>query len=189
MKKLDILLSIYYIAGMKTSEYIVDTVNRLHKGYVFTCADLTTKVKSDGALRKVISRLVPSGKIAKLAKGKFYKPEKTPFGTLAPDFKQVVKDLLESNGKIVGYLTELSVYNKLGLTTQVSNAIQIGRNEIRSSFRREQYAISFIKQKNYISHLILKQPIDCQKQQTYLLLHKGGKLNYDTGLIVERILH
>ena len=68
-----------------------------------------------------------------------------------PDQKQVVKDLLEENGKIIGYLTGYSIYNQLGLTTQVSNTIQIGRNQIRQNFKRERYTISFIKQKNTIT--------------------------------------
>ena len=63
----------------------------------------------------------------------------------------MVKDLLEDEGKITGYLTGYSIYNQLGLTTQVSNIIQIGKNEIRPNFKRERYTISFIKQKNTIT--------------------------------------
>jgi len=95
--------------------------------------------------------MVASGKIAKLSKGKYYKPENTPFGTLQPNQAQVVKDLLEENGKITGYLTGFSIYNQLGLTTQVSNTIQIGKNQIRPGFKRERYSISFVKQKNTIT--------------------------------------
>jgi hypothetical protein len=94
---------------------------------------------------------VACGKIAKLARGKYYKPEATPFGNLMPEQKQVVKDLLENNGKVIGYLTGYSVYNQLGLTSQVSNTIQIGRNQIRPSFKRERYTISFVKQANTIT--------------------------------------
>lgn len=136
---------------MKTSEYISFTIDRLPKGYVFTYADFITEVNKKEAVIKALNRMVASGKIMKLAKGKYYKPETTPFGKLLPDQKQVVKDLLEENGKIVGYLTGYSIYNQLGLTTQVSNTIQIGRNQIRPSFKRERYTISFIKQKNTIT--------------------------------------
>jgi len=38
-----------------------------------------------------------------------------------------VKDLLEDDGKLVGYLTGYSVYNQLGLSTQVNNTMQIGK--------------------------------------------------------------
>ncbi len=136
---------------MKTSEYISLTIDRLPKGYVFTYADFITEVNKKEAVIKALNRMVASGKIMKLAKGKYYKPETTPFGELLPDQKQVVKDLLEENGKIIGYLTGYSIYNQLGLTTQVSNTIQIGRNQIRPSFKRERYTISFIKQKNTIT--------------------------------------
>ena len=95
--------------------------------------------------------MVASGKIAKLSKGKYYKPENTIFGNLQPNQSQVVKDLLEENGKITGYLTGYSIYNQLGLTTQVSNTIQIGKNQVRPNFKRESYNIAFVKQKNTIT--------------------------------------
>jgi len=95
--------------------------------------------------------MVASGQLAKLSKGRYYQPEKTPFGELQPSQSQVVKDLLERDGKIIGYLTGLSRYPELGLSTQVSNTIQIGKNDLRSSFKRGQYTIEFIKQKNTIT--------------------------------------
>ena len=48
----------------------------------------------------------------------------------------VVKDLLEEDNRIIGYITGVSVYNKLGLTTQVSNTILIGTNIIRKPKKR-----------------------------------------------------
>ena len=139
---------------MKTSEYIAFMIDRLPKGYVFTYADFITEVNQTEAIIKALNRMAASGKIAKLAKGKFYKPEITTFGNLQPNLYQIVKDLLEENGKITGYLTGYSIYNQLGLTTQVSNTIQIGKNEIRPSFQRERYTISFIRQKNTITKKI-----------------------------------
>lgn len=136
---------------MNVTDYISSKIERLPKGYVFTYADFITEVNKKEAVIKALNRMAKSGKIAKLSKGKYYKPETTPFGNLLPDQKQVVKDLLEENGKIIGYLTGYSIYNQLGLTTQVSNTIQIGRNQIRPNFKRERYTISFIKQKNTIT--------------------------------------
>jgi hypothetical protein len=115
---------------MKIAEYIAFTIDRLPNGYVFTYVDFTTEVNQKEAVIKALNRMVASGKIAKLSKGKYYKPENTPFGNLQPNQAQVVKDLLEENGKITGYLTGYSIYNQLGLTTQVSNTIQIGKNQV-----------------------------------------------------------
>ncbi|HDS15738.1 MAG TPA: hypothetical protein ENN66_03835 [Proteobacteria bacterium] len=136
---------------MKDAEYIKNIVARFPKGYVFTYADFTQKVKSAEALAKALNRLAASGAIVNLAKGKFYKPERSPFGELPPEQYQVVKDLLYRKGKVEGYLTGLSVYNSFGLTTQVGSIIQIGKNEVRPAFRRGKYTISFVKQKNSIS--------------------------------------
>ncbi len=136
---------------MKTSEKIAFKVDRLPRGYIFTYVDLSLEVNQKEAVIKALNRMVKSGKIAKLSKGKYYKPENTPFGDLLPKQREVVKDLLEEDGKITGYLTGYSIYNQLGLTTQVSNTIQIGKNQIRPSFKRERYTISFIRQKNTIT--------------------------------------
>lgn len=136
---------------MKTTDYIRDKIERLPKGYIFTYDDFITEVNKKEAIIKTLNRMASSGKISKLSKGKFYKPETTTFGTLLPGQFQTVKDLLEKDGKIIGYLTGYSIYNQLGLTTQVSNAIQIGKNETRPSFKRDRYRISFVKQKNTIN--------------------------------------
>lgn len=136
---------------MKVAEYIKNSIDRFPKGYVFTCSDFIEMVENKEALVKALNRLAATGRIVKLAKGRYYKPEQSPFGELEPSQYQVVKDLLESKGKVLGYLTGLSIYNSLGLTTQVGSTIQIGKNEVRSSFKRGRYTISFVKQKNSIT--------------------------------------
>ena len=136
---------------MKITDIISFTTDRLPKGYVFTYTDFTTEVSQKEAVIKALNRMVKSGKISKLSKGKYYKPENSSFGNLQPKQAEIVKDLLEDGGKIVGYLTGYSIYNQLGLTTQVSNTIQIGKNHIRPAFKRGPYNISFIRQKNTIT--------------------------------------
>lgn len=136
---------------MKVQQYIIVTINRLPKGYVFTYLDFITEVINKEAVIKSLNRLTKIGKITKLSKGKYYKPEKTDFGNLVPNQYQIVKDLIERNGKTIGYITGLGIYNQLGLTTQVSNTIQIGCNQIRPNFKREIFTISYIRQKNIIN--------------------------------------
>ncbi len=136
---------------MKASDIITSRINKLPKGYVFTYTDISGDIEKKETVIKALNRMAQSGKISKLTKGKYYKPESTLFGNLAPDEAQVVKDLLEDNGKITGYPTGTSIYNRLGLSTQVSNTIEIGKNEVRPAFRRERYTISFVKQKNAIT--------------------------------------
>jgi predicted MPP superfamily phosphohydrolase len=136
---------------MKNSKKIIEIINRLPKGYVFTYGDFINKVKSKQAIIKTLNRLASKGKIVKISKGKFYKPEKSSFGQLKPDVYQLVKDLLEKDGKIIGYLTGYSILNKFGITTQISNLIQIGRKTYRPSLKRGDYKVSFVIQKNTIT--------------------------------------
>lgn len=137
--------------NMKVSDIVESRINRLPKGHVFTFSDISSEQEGKEAVIKALNRMVSSGKLEKLAKGKFYRPETTVFGKLEPELREVVKDLLESNGKTIGYLTGLSIYSRLGLTTQISNVIQIGRNDVRPSLKRGRYTITFIRQKNPIT--------------------------------------
>ncbi len=148
---------------MKVSDNTSLTINRLPKGYVFTYADITTEVNKKEAVIKALNRMVKAGKIAKLSKGRYYKPETGPFGKLLPDRKQIVKDLLENNDRTIGYLTGYSIYNELGLTTQMSSIIQIGRNKVRNAFKRDRYTITFIRQENKVNkeNIPLLQILDC----------------------------
>jgi len=136
---------------MKTSNIIIEKTNRFPLGYIFTYNDFNLSANQINALTQALYRMVKEGKICKLSKGRFYKPRLTEFGELKPEVFQIVKDLLEQNGKITGYLTGYSTYNKLGLTTQVSSIIQIGTNEPKKSITRGMYKIRFIKQPNKIN--------------------------------------
>ena len=137
---------------MTITQFINDKINYLPKGYIFTYSDFLTEEKQNKeAIIKALNRMAKSGKIEKLSKGKFYKPEITRFGKLNPNNYQIVKDLLVDNGKTIGYLTGLSIYNELGFTTQISNSIQIGKNNIRSPFKRGMFNVSMVQQKNTIN--------------------------------------
>lgn len=137
---------------MKPTDIIQDKIKRLPKGYVFTYRDFINEVNVDfEAIVKYLNRLAEINIISKLSKGKYYKPEKTVFGTVNPDPKQVVKDLLIEDGKLIGYLTGISIFSELGLTTQLGFEIQIGRNTPKAFIKRKPYQISFILQKNKIT--------------------------------------
>ena len=136
---------------MKVSDYIVDKINRFPKNYVFTYMDFIPEVNKREAIIKHLNRMVVAGKINKLSKGKYFKPQDSVFGTLLPEQYQIVKDLLEDKEKRIGYITGYSIYNSLGLTTQISNVIQIGKQQTRASIKRGRFKIAFIKQKNTIT--------------------------------------
>ena len=65
---------------MKTTEYILKTINRFPKRYIFTYKEFVTDTNKEEAVIKALNRMTASGKINKLCKGKFYKPEYSEFG-------------------------------------------------------------------------------------------------------------
>ncbi len=91
------------------------------------------------------------GDLQKIAKGKYYIPKKTIFGKLKPADSELVKDFLEQNGKVVGYITGTAAFASMGLTTQVSSSILIGTNKYRRPITRNGVQISFLLQENTIT--------------------------------------
>ena len=69
---------------MKVSDLVINKINRFKTGYVFTYDEFNVPVNKVEALKKILSRLVAAGKIVRISKGQFYKPEKTEFGSLQP---------------------------------------------------------------------------------------------------------
>lgn len=152
-KKRDILLSLHLDNKMivNVTKEIKRRISGFSDDYVFTASDFEVESQNRSAVVKALNRMVKSGEISKLAKGRFYKPRKTQFGELKPSAYQIARDYIEHDGNIIGYITGYSAYNALGLTTQISSYIQIGTNKSRRSVRREKYIISFILQRNPIT--------------------------------------
>jgi len=135
---------------MKISDTIANTIERLPTDHVFTYTDFNLDANKKDAVVKALNRMVAAGKITKLSKGKFYKPQQSRFGALPLSAYQIAKDLLEQNGEIVGYITGYNAYNEMGLTTQIPGTLQIGTNKYRRQVKRGLYKISFIVQPNKI---------------------------------------
>ena len=153
------------IAIMLQSKTIEQTVNAFRSDYVFTYRDLGLPPESSANVIRKLNRMADSGVIQRLSKGRFYKPKQTMFGSLKPSQQEVVKDLLEKNGKIIGYLTGVSIFGQLGLTTQISNIIEIGVKGKKNNTRRGMYSIRFVQQANLItkSNIPLLQLLDSIK--------------------------
>ncbi len=136
---------------MLQSKAIEQAVNSFRTDYVFTYRDLGLPPESSANVIRKLNRMADTGVIQRLSKGRFYKPKQTMFGNLKPSQQEVVKDLLEKEGKIVGYLTGVSIVGQLGLTTQISNVIEIGVKGKKNNTRRGMYSIRFVQQANQIS--------------------------------------
>lgn len=144
------------------SKQVEAAVEGLNTDFVFTYKDLNLPSNMSANVIRKLNRMVEAGIITKLSKGRYYKPRQTVFGTLKPSQEEIVKDLLKKDGKTVGYLTGYSIFNQLGLTTQISNIIEIGTNVRRNKMRRGNYEIRFMLQLNPIrpSDIPLLQYLD-----------------------------
>ena len=121
---------------MNLSEQIRNTIEGFPVGKTFGYADLEIAKDKYQTAAKTIERLQANGVIKKIAKGVFYKPEKSIFGELKPDYTEQLRPYLFENGKRIAYETGSSLYNKMGLTTQVSFRIKIASRGKRKSINR-----------------------------------------------------
>jgi hypothetical protein len=128
------------IGTLSIASKVEREVDALRDGQGFV---IVTAGKSEAAYFKALSRLVKAGKLARIEKGKYYKPLKTRFGTLRPSETELVKTLTQRGDKIVGYLTGNVLYNQWGLTTQVPNTLTIARRNRLPEKELSGYKVKF----------------------------------------------
>lgn len=110
---------------MSVSEKIRKKVKKIPCGTTFTYKDLSIERTEFAAASKAVERLIGEGVFKRISSGVFYKPEVTVFGELKPSEEELLKSYLFDNGKRIAYITGVSLYNKMGLTTQVPKLIKI----------------------------------------------------------------
>lgn len=121
---------------MKLTQQIRNKIKELPEGKTFGYADLDIAGEDYQTAAKVMERLQAKGMVRKISKGVFYKPEQTVFGELKPDYNEQLRPYLYENGKRIAYETGFSLYNRLGLTTQMAFRIKIASRSKRISINR-----------------------------------------------------
>ncbi len=116
---------------MKVAEKIDKRIDRFKEGATFTYQQLGLEPAEFGAAAKTMERLVKKGIVQRASTGLFYKPQKTVFGLLKPNEEELLKPYLFEGSSRVAYITGSSLYNKLGLTTQISNRIKVASRSKR----------------------------------------------------------
>ncbi len=160
---------LYYLCGkyfaMKVLDIVDRTINRFPTGFIFTTADFDVDVKQRETVRRYLSKIAAEGRIMRQSRGKYYKPENSPFGQVPVSTYQALKDLLEDGTRRIGYITGYSVFNEFNLTTQVPNTYQIALNEVKKPIKRGRYQVKFMLQKNTITkdNIPLLKLLDCIK--------------------------
>ena len=113
---------------MSIAKQIRNYIDTIPEGRIFTYADLP--VENVVAAAPLLSRMNKRGDIARLSKGKYYKPKRGMFGDQMPSDDEVLRSYMKNMGN--AYLTGLQAFNKMGLTTQVPNTVFIaGEGSVR----------------------------------------------------------
>jgi hypothetical protein len=110
---------------MKVSEKIERKINKMQEGTTFKYQQMGIDQSEYGAATKAIERLLKKGMIKRVSTGVFYKPIQSVFGELRPREEELLKPYLFQNGERIAYITGGSLYNRMGLTTQVPKTIKV----------------------------------------------------------------
>ena len=111
-------------------------IKNLPEGKTFGYNNLRIAREDYTTAAKALERLQKQGVIKKVSKGVFYKPEQTVFGELKPDYSELLRSYLFENGKRIAYETGTSLYNSMGLTTQLAFRIKIASRGKRININR-----------------------------------------------------
>lgn len=114
---------------MRIKPLVEKEITQFEPGKVFTYRDLTPFISNPETTVKAISRLVENGDIKRFAKGQFYRPKQGLFGEMKLSDTEKLKIFLYQDGERKGYVTGASLYNRLGLTTQIPKTITIASDK------------------------------------------------------------
>ena len=122
---------------MKQNQIIEATVlNCLPNELIFASQlfnEQLSELVSETAYYKTLERLCKSGKLSKLSKGTYYIPRMSSFGVVPISDREIVASFTKNGtGTVVGY----SLYNRLGLTTQISKTITVLSSLLETQTKR-----------------------------------------------------
>jgi predicted transcriptional regulator of viral defense system len=150
-------------------EYSVATlvkrkIDRIEPGVIFSYNSFNLENSNQMAIASALTRLTQNKIIVRFSKGKYYKPKQSAFGILRTSEQQVIDALTMQKNERIGYLTGLSIYNALGLTTQISNTLTIATSKRLPNRIIEGYKVKFVQRdvpikKQYIPLLQLLDAI------------------------------
>jgi hypothetical protein len=130
---------------LSVTKIIYKKISDMPAGSVFDYAQLEIAADKFVTAAQALSRLTRTGVIFRLSKGKYYKPQQSKFGNSRPRESAIVDSLTIRQNRRIGYLTGLSVYNQLGLTSQVSNTLVIATTNPLQPREIEGYNVKYVK--------------------------------------------
>ncbi|MDE0061594.1 MAG: DUF6088 family protein [Gammaproteobacteria bacterium] len=116
---------------MSIAAQVYESVMRLEPGRIFGCSDMPGYRDAPLAVVRALGRLADKNKLKRLAKGRYYVPKEGMLGFLKPADSELVRNSIYRNGRLIGYVTGVALYNRLGLTTQTPKTVTVAINGAR----------------------------------------------------------
>ncbi|PHS18537.1 MAG: hypothetical protein COA86_07540 [Kangiella sp.] len=113
---------------MSIAQTIQKNVDAMSAGRIFGYQELSSYATSPSAVIKAVGRMVSDKRLERYSKGKFYVAKKGLLGLRKPSDSEQIRSILYKNGRLRGYVTGISLYNQLGLTTQMPRTISVAIN-------------------------------------------------------------
>lgn len=104
------------------------------KDYIMQFYNEDDKEKVFNNIKAILNRLIKENIIKAAYKGIYYIPKKNIFGEMPLAIRKIIqyKYLVDKFGNVKGYITGAILFNKVGLTTQVPNIMDITTNECKN---------------------------------------------------------
>ena len=119
------------------------------KEYIMQFCEDNDKEKIYNNIKEILNRLNKEEIIKTAYKGIYYIPKINIFGEVPLANSKIVqyKYLVDKFGNIKGYITGAKLFNKVGLTTQVPNIIDIVTNECKNNNKYENKYLNVVIRK------------------------------------------
>ena len=104
------------------------------KEYIMQFYNEDDKEKVFNNIKAILNRLTKENIIKTVYKGIYYIPKTNIFGEMPLAIRKIIqyKYLVDKFGNVKGYITGAILFNKIGLTTQVPNIMDITTNECKN---------------------------------------------------------
>jgi hypothetical protein len=123
---------------------VIRMIENLPESTIFGLKDFA-ELGSPQAVLLALSRLRKSGRISRLAKGKYYVPRRTKFGELQPEEWKILDQIVKENG---GYFAGNTALNRIGVTTQVPSVISIRGARSTRQIKIGSLTVNLVRQGN-----------------------------------------
>lgn len=113
---------------MSIAASVKQTIERIPPGKIFGYEVFDDYPTAPEAVVQAVRRCVLEERLRRLAKGRFYTPEQSRFGTLRVSDDELLRDALFRRGQRRGYITGPALFNRMGLSTQIPKTVTVAAN-------------------------------------------------------------